>query len=52
MQDLQASVSEEQSIFMAAAHQLGILSYRKELTACRPEIQVHLEVCEAVRPSI
>ena len=51
MQDLQASVAEEQSVFMAAAHQLGSISYRKELTTCRPEIQMILEVCQAARAS-
>ncbi len=48
-QDLQASVSEEQSVFVAAATQLGCLSYRKELTTCRPEIWAQLEVCQARR---
>lgn len=44
MQDLEASIAEEQRVFMAAAHQLGHLSCRKELTSCKPEILLLTEV--------
>ena len=44
MQDLEVSIAEEQRVYMLAAHQLGRLSYKKELTSCRPEIILHTEV--------
>lgn len=44
MRDLEASIAEEQRVYMLAAHRLGMFSYKKELESCRPEILSHLEV--------